>query len=310
MENRVTAVILNWNNAKDTIDCVKSLNMACNVVIIDNGSSKEQIEILTKNIEKNVRLIFNRENTGFAKGVNQGIIHAIENSRPDFILLLNNDTVVESGFLTPLISTITKDKNIGAVQPKILKMENHKIIDSAGHVAFGYGSVRDIGIGKPDSPEFHIPREIMGACGAAVLYRTKALLDVELFDEDLFCLFEDVDISWKLQLKGYNIMYEPASIVYHKRGISGKVTGNNLIVRRFYGFRNCLLISLKYYPIFYLLFFAPVYIYRFFTALFFKNKYSLKDPFWALISKAFKERKYFQKNPLIKSLQKKWIRFA
>lgn len=286
MEN-VTAVIINWNNTEDTLNCVESLGADLNIIIVDNGSDSSELEKLKKGVRRNVHLILNNKNIGFAAGNNQGIRYAVEKINPEFILLLNSDTIASSDFLKPLIRI---DDSIGAVQPKILNMENKSIIDSAGHIAYPYGSVKDRGLGKPDSQDFNKREEISGACGAAVLYRVSALKKTGLFDERLFCLFEDVDLSWRMRKKGYKIIYEPASVVYHRRGISGKIGEENKIIRRFYGFRNCLFINIKYFPFLMLILFSPVHIYRFLTALFFKLRYKLREPFFKLLFSATKER--------------------
>lgn len=284
--DKVAIIILNWNSTNDTLNCIKSIKGNYDIIVVDNGSRKPP-KI------NDIHLILNDKNIGFAAGNNQGIRYAIENLDPDYILLLNSDTIVTPNFLEPLISLMHTGSKIAAVQPKLLKYVKETslhIIDSAGQIAYKYGSVRDIGIGKPDGPLYNQRKEIFGACAAAVLYRVSALKDVGLFDERLFCLFEDVDLSWRLRLKGYKIMYEPASIVFHKRGVSGRIRKENRIIRRFYGFRNCLVVTIRYYPIIYIIIFLPVHIYRLITALFFKFRHRIKAPFFRLLLSSIKER--------------------
>lgn len=280
---KTSIIILNWNSTEDTLNCLKSLKGDYDIIVVDNGS-KEPPKI------DNVHLILNDKNYGFSVGNNQGIKYAIEHLKPEYILLLNSDTLVTPNFIEPLISLMQTNPRIAAAQPKILKAATPGIIDSAGQIAYCYGSVRDIGIGRPDGPLYQQRREIFGACAAAVLYRVKALQEVGLFDERLFCLFEDVDLSWRLRLKGYKIMYEPGSVVYHKRGVSGKIRRENRIIRRFYGFRNCLIVTIRYYPIIYILIFLPIHIYRLITALFFKLRYRIKAPLFKFIFSSIKER--------------------
>lgn len=305
--DRVAIVILNWNNSSYTLNCINSLGTNYDVIVIDNGSKASELELLKTKLQKNVHLIINDMNYGFALGNNQGIRYSIENFNPNYILLLNSDTLVTPNFLQPLISLMQEDPKISAVQPKILKLEKKSLIDSAGQIAYKWGSVRDIGIGKPDGPLFQKRREIFGACAAAALYKVSALKDVGLFDERLFSLFEDVDISWRLRLKGYRIMHEPNSIVYHKRGVSGEIRKENKVIRRFYGFRNCLFITIKYYPLKHIIIFLPLHIYRLLTAMYFKFRYKICAPFFKFIFNAIKERKRIQKSPLIREIQKKWI---
>lgn len=285
---KTAIIILNWNSTEDTLNCLKSLKGDYDIIVVDNGS-KEPPKI------DNVHLILNDKNYGFSVGNNQGIRYAIEHFSPDYILLLNSDTITTPNFLEPLVSLMQTDPQIAAVQPKILRLDYVRgpasdIIDSAGQIAYCYGSIRDMGIGKPDGPRYQKRREIFGACAAAVLYRLTALQEVGLFDERLFCLFEDVDLSWRLRLKGYKIMYEPGSVVYHKRGVSGKIRKENKIIRRFYGFRNCLIVTIRYYPIIYILIFLPIHIYRLITALFFKLRYRIKASLLKFLFSSLKER--------------------
>jgi GT2 family glycosyltransferase len=306
MEN-IAIIILNWNNAATTLNCINSLRGILNIIIIDNGSEEKDFKRLQENLPKDIHLISNSSNLGFSEGNNIGIKYAIEHLKADYIILLNNDTIVNQNFIEPLIKTIESDNSIAAVQPKILKIKNKSTIDSAGQIAYKYGSVRDRGINQPDCPVFQRKEEIFGACGAAVLYRASALKEIGFFDKQLFCLFEDVDIAWRLRLKGYKIIYSPESIVYHERGISGVISKTNKTIRRFFGFRNCLIITLRYYPKRFIFLFLPVHIYRFLTAWYFKLKYKIHLPFIELLSTAIQERHFIQKSNLIKEIQAKWI---
>lgn len=314
--DRVAIIILNWNSTKNTLNCLKSLATLtyqnCEVIIIDNGSLPSEIETLKKKLPPKVNLIANNKNYGFAKGNNQGIYYAIEKFHPDYILLLNSDTVVTPSLLEPLISLMHKDPEISTVQPKILKMYNISVLDSAGQTAYSYGSTRDIGIGKLDAQEFQQRREIFGACSACALYRISSLKKTGLFDEALFSLFEDVDLSWRLRLKGYKILYEPAAAVHHKRGISQPSlndinTKSVRALRRFYGFRNCLIITIKYYPIYYIVKFLPIHLYRLIIGLFYKIRFRFKAHFFKAIFTAIKSRRVIQRRPLIGKVRKRWI---
>jgi len=306
MEN-IAIIILNWNNAENTLNCIRGLTDITNIIVVDNGSEKNDLQILNKGIPKGVKLIVNPSNLGFSAGNNVGIKYAIETLGTDYIILLNNDTITSPNFIDPLIHIMQNDASVAAVQPKILKIKNKSIVDSAGQIAYKYGSVRDRGLNKVDNSDFQKKEEIFGACGAAVAYRVSALKDAGLFDEKFFCLFEDVDLAWRLRLKGYKIIYEPNSVVYHERGISGKINKHNKIIRRFFGFRNCLIVTLRYYPKSLIFLFMPIHLYRFFTALYFKLKYNINEPFIQIIRNTIKERDSIQKSNFIRQIQAKWI---
>ena len=291
---KISIIIINWNSTSDTLKCIESIAGNHNIIVVDNGSSPIQAEQLKNNLSNDITLITNDKNYGFAKANNQGIQYAIKHFNPKFIMLLNSDTKTTENLISTLVSTIQSDPLIAAVQPKILKMTTSSngtpIIDSAGHIAYPWGSIRDMGLGKKDSPLFNVRREIFGACAAVCIYRVSSLLKIGCFDERLFTLFEDVDLSLRLRQKGYKIVYEPKALSYHKRGVSGKINEKNIVLRKFYGFRNCILINIKYYPLIYIIIFFPIHSYRLLTAVYFKSRYKIKDPFFKLIKVFFRER--------------------
>ena len=164
-------------------------------------------------------LIKNNKNYGFAKGNNIAVRYALNFLKPDYILLLNNDTVVSPGFLSKLVETAGKDEKIGIVGPKILKYHNPQIIDSTGHI-LKLGRVLDRGYGELDKGQYDDQNDILGVIAACSLYKTKMLTDIGLFDESFFTVYEDAELSWRSNKKGWKAKYVPESLVYHKRGRS------------------------------------------------------------------------------------------
>lgn len=307
--NEIVIVIINWNNSNTTLNCIKSIKENCRIIIVDNNSVKDEVEKLKRELPENAHLILNSKNYGFAVANNQGIRYAIECLNPLYIMLLNHDTIATPDFFKPLVSLMQKDRKIGAIQPKILRLQNKSKIDSVGQIMYSDGSVRDIDIGEAESEAHKERKEIFGACAAAVLYRTSSLLETGLFDERLFILFEDVDISWRLRLKGYKIFYEPDSVVYHERGISkpGQKEKYIKVLQELYGFRNCFAITLKYYPLKYIIKNFPVHIYRLIMWLKLRIRHNIRIPFSGLMLSALKERSSIQKLPLAKDIQRRWI---
>jgi len=171
-------------------------------------------------LENRMVLIRCNENHGFAKGNNIGIEYAFKNFNSEYILLLNSDTIVEREFLGELVKIAEGNLRVGSVQSLLLRPEG-KVIDSLGQKLYLLGA-RDDKSGKmfyPNSLKGDF--EIFGSCAAAALYRSSALIDTGLFDEDFYIIYEDVDLSFRLRLAGYISMLATRSIVYHKRGISG-----------------------------------------------------------------------------------------
>jgi GT2 family glycosyltransferase len=194
-------------------------------------------------------LIKNERNYGFAEGNNIGIRYALGALNPKYILLLNNDTIVEGSFLKEMVSVAESDRKIGSVQAMLLK-PGGRIIDSMGQEPW-IGGTRDLGLDTPyDEEKVKKNQEIFGPCAAAALYRSDALRDVGLLDKDFFVLYEDVDLSWRMQLSGYISRLATSAIVYHKRGISSSGSRSNAAagILSYYGARNRLMIALRYYP--------------------------------------------------------------
>lgn len=217
---KVMIVILNWNGKDDTIVCLDSLSKLdytnYEVIVVDNGSTDGSQKEIKRRFPM-VKLVENKENLGFAKGNNIGIRIALEDSNVKYIFLLNNDTKVEPNCLTELIKVAETDGRIGIVQPKMLRMNDPRIIDSTGHV-FSWGRIVDRGCGKVDKGQYDCKLDIIGGCAGACLYRREMLEEIGLFDESFWAYYEDAELSWRAYKRGWKAKYVPSAIVYHKRG--------------------------------------------------------------------------------------------
>lgn len=240
---RTSIIILNWNRKKDTIECLKSLEKISlpkgfdtEIIVVDNASTdNSQNEIKkylhhTKNITGwNCELLENKKNLGFASGNNVGIKHAINHST-DYILILNNDTIVKENFLKEMLICIQKDKRIGSVTPKIYFAQGYefhknrykkddlsKVIWSAGGVMDWnniYGLNR--GVDEVDTGQYDKSDISDFATGACVLLNAKAIKSIGDFDENYFLYMEDVDLSYRMKKNGWKIMFCPKAIIWHK----------------------------------------------------------------------------------------------
>ena len=179
---------------------------------------REKKEIADSPLNRKLILIKNESNYGFTKGNNIAMRYALKALNPDYILLLNNDTVVDEEFLGELVKVAEIDKNIGICAAKILKMHNPKIIDSTGHV-FKWGRIIDRGNGKVDKEQYdNKTDDVIGAMAAACLYRIEMLEEIGLFDESFSISYEDAELSWRAYINGWKAKYVPGAVVYHKRG--------------------------------------------------------------------------------------------
>ena len=164
------------------------------------------------------------DNAGFAGGVNRGIKKAIKD-RYGFVALFNNDAVASKDWLKQLVESANEHRNAGIVTGKFMQMDK-KHIDSTGDLYTTWGLPFPRGRDQLDKGQFNIPEFVFGATGGASLYRVEMLEQIGLFDEDFFAYYEDVDISFRAQLAGYKVWYEPKAIAYHATGsTSNKIKG-------------------------------------------------------------------------------------
>jgi hypothetical protein len=182
-------------------------------------------------------------NLGFAGGSNVGIRRALARGA-EYVLLLNNDTVVPPDFLRPLVQLLAAHQGVGAVQPLLMRYGQEGTIDSLGQ-EIGTFVARDIGFGQTSELIPDAPREVFGPCHAAVLFRRDVFERVGLLDERFFMVFEDVDFSWRMRELGISSWLEPRSVVHHKRGVSGQ-TANRRV--RYHIGKNGLYVKVRYHP--------------------------------------------------------------
>ena len=194
-------------------------------------------------------LIKNEKNYGFAEGNNIGIRFALRLLNPPYILLLNNDTVVERNFLTNLVVSMLDNKKIGICQSKILLKNDPERVDAIGISLDIFGRAHQIGHLSSNASIFNEKREIFGACACSAFYRTKMLKQIGLLDEDFFAYYEDVDISWRARLYGWICECNPNSIVYHIHSSSGSKIKDYFLARNeiFYLIKNAPIKTIFYY---------------------------------------------------------------
>lgn len=218
-EPRVGIIILNWNRPLDTIACLRSLAYITYsnyyIIVVDNGStdgSPDQIRAVVPDVE----LLVNSQNLGFAAGANIGIGRALERGA-DYILLLNNDTVVAHQFLTPLVKASEKDATIGISVPKIYYYYDPTRIWSAGARWQPFPPrVKIIGLGQKDNPKYNEPYDLDYATGCAMLVRRHVFETVGGLDPVYFMYQEDYDFCYRVRKAGFRIVYVPQAKVWHK----------------------------------------------------------------------------------------------
>lgn len=221
----VAVVVPNWNGADSLAACLDSLlaqSVPARVIVVENGSTDGSIKLLEK--YPGVEVISHDTNKGFAGGVNAGFRQAIEDGLK-YVATLNNDAVADKDWLKNLLAVLDKNPQVGIVTSKLLTADG-KRLDSTGDYLSVWGLPYPRGRGESDIDKYDIDTDIFGASGGASLYRVKTLEEVGLFDEDFFAYYEDVDLSFRAQLAGWKVRYQPAAIAYHQIGAtSSKIKG-------------------------------------------------------------------------------------
>jgi GT2 family glycosyltransferase len=231
---KVAISLVTWNGEKHLEPLMASVFAQTfkdfEILVIDNGSSDGTVSFFEKDYPQ-IRLIKNQENLGFAKGHNIGI----QETQSDYVLILNQDVILEPDFLAQLVEFMDKHKKAALVGGKLLKLKDKgktKIIDSVGQKIFKTQQVIELGAGQEDKGQFDEAHQVFGISATAAFYRRLALEEVkigqEYFDEDFFSYKEDVDLNYRLRLYGWEIWYLPPAVAYHDRSAQGVGAGFDL----------------------------------------------------------------------------------
>lgn len=252
----VAIIIVNWNGAQDTVDCIDSLRKInppaggqnYKIFLIDNGSSDDSFSRFQSLYAgaKDIELIKVNENLGFSGGNNIGIKSAL-GARFDYILLLNNDTTVEPDFLNELVKVAEGDEKIGIVGPKIYYYNEPNRIWFGGGKFSWFGGGKHLQYDEMDNhPDETEPRKTAYMTGCALLIKSNVIEKIGLLEESFFMYYEDTDWCLRARKDGYKILYAPSAKIYHKVSRSAAKLGNSTIF--YYHIRNALLISKRQAP--------------------------------------------------------------
>jgi len=242
---KVSIITITRNNLNDLKACIQSVKdqnfKDWELIIVDNASVDGTAEYL---LSRNGRydFILNQRNEGFCKANNQ----AIKLSKGDYILFLNPDVILEKNFISKLVEAMDAESKLGSATGKLLKDSNNRIIDSTGITFRKYSFIPvDRGEGKIDNGQYYEDGYIFGASCACSMYRKEALEDVKLgsqyFDEDFFTYFEDVDLAWRTNSKGWKSKYVASCIGYHSR----KGAQSKDLKTKMHAFKNAYLTVIK-----------------------------------------------------------------
>lgn len=237
---KISIIILNWNGLDDTVECLESLKRITysnyEVVVVDNGSEGNDAEALRERFEDYIHLIENDRNYGFAEGNNIGMRYALQSSNPDYVLLLNNDTVVDPGFLSELVQVAESTPSIGIVGPKICFYHEPNMIQAAGgQISWWTGQESLVGCGQVDRGQFDEMREVDWVIGCALLIKHETIKEIGLLHAGYFAYLEETDWCARCGKAGYRVVYAPEAKLWHKRRLA---VGRIDKLRLYYRTRN------------------------------------------------------------------------
>lgn len=257
----VSVIISNFNGRKELEELLPSvfntkLGGRYEVLLVDGNSTDGSLEYVREHYPQ-VNIIIDETNQGHSAGINMGL----EASQGRYIALLDNDVVVEPGWLENSLKTFQRHPRTAAVQCKLISYFDHTKIDSAGGVMDQYGWFSERGrlYGSPEEDRGQYDKEepIFSGCSAALIVDKKALEEIDGFDEKFFICYNDADACWRLRLQGYEILFAPDAIVYHKRQetFNKRLPKEGLVMHRA---KNLIMMIMKNFELKKLLFALPL----------------------------------------------------
>lgn len=278
---KVAIIIINWNGWRDTIECLASI-CDCNyrnynIIILDNCSEDDSLNQIKDYIlnkmpkfglrtlncdllieecvdieESNIILIKADKNYGFVNGNNIAINYEIRNLHSDYILLLNNDTIVDKEFLAALVEAGEIDDRIGIIGPTIYYYDKKEDINQSGgkynlYTGLGNNNFGNVmhsrNISKNSLLEKPSIEDVDYVEGSCLLIKKTVILEIDMIDPDFVAYGEDVDLCFRAKKAGHRIVYAPNAKIWHKISAqSKKISG----YREYYATRNRFLLIKKH----------------------------------------------------------------
>lgn len=249
--NNVKVVILNWNGERHLERFLPSVvaNTPKNtdVIIADNGSTDGSAKIVRYR-HPSVKWLSLKDNYGYAEGYNKALSSPLV-AGVKYVVLLNSDVETPSGWLKPLMERMESDEAVAAVSPKILSTESPGYFEYAGAAGgfidgLGYPFCRGriLSVTEQDKGQYNDAREVFWASGACMMVRMDAFLETGGFDGDFFAHMEEIDLCWRMWSRGWKVMVEPKSKVYH---LGGGTLPNESPRKLYLNYRNSLYMLYK-----------------------------------------------------------------
>jgi GT2 family glycosyltransferase/glycosyltransferase involved in cell wall biosynthesis len=213
---KVSVIVVNYRSAEHTVTCLRALRdeldwpaEALELICVDNASGDGSGEHIAATVPQ-ARLIYSATNTGFGGGCNLGVSKATG----EIVGFLNSDARPHRGWVRAAVETLGNDPAIAAVASKVLDWDGERIDFVDGALTW-YGMGYKPHIGTVDDGAHELGRDVLFGTGAALFVRRAVFAQLGGFDERFFMFCEDVDLGWRLNLRGYRVRYQPRSIAYH-----------------------------------------------------------------------------------------------
>jgi GT2 family glycosyltransferase len=250
--DKVAIVILNWNGAKMLQQYLPSVlrysRDEATVIVADNASTDISMELLYTHFREDCRVIELEKNWGFAEGYNK----ALSKVNAEYYLLLNSDIEVSHHWLTPLIEFMDAHDDVAACQPKLLSVSDKDCFEYAGACGgfldrYGYPFCRGrlFETVESDKGQYDVTSDVLWATGAALMIRSKDYWDVGGLDGRFFAHNEEIDLCWRLRIRGRRVCCVPDSFVYH---VGGGTLPKSNPMKTYLNFRNNLTMLYKCLP--------------------------------------------------------------
>ncbi|MFA6533266.1 MAG: glycosyltransferase family 2 protein [Patescibacteria group bacterium] len=261
----VAIIVLNWNQAQLTIETINSIltintdSFKFQIYLVDNGSDDNSLVLFSNTYKQNksISILETGRNLGYVGGNNFGIKKALKTS-PDYVLVINNDVIVNKNFLKELLTVAATDKNIGLLGPKIYFAPGHEYQQhryhktEIGKVVWSVGGDMDWnnilgsnrGIDQVDNHQFdNMDLDIDFISGCCFLVKTEIFKKIGFLDDKYFMYLEDADFCQRIKKAGYKIAYVPKSIIWHINAGSSSIGGP---LHDYFLTRNRLLFGFRY----------------------------------------------------------------